>query len=143
LLGGAPAEEQPAFERKRQMDTNHETNRRDSYYRALRKLWTGSEQEIPCEHLHDPQPVVPSSLTGCADCLAMGDDWLHLRICLTCGYVGCCDKAKNQHMLKHHQKTGHPLIQSFEPGEDWIWCYVDQALLAPPDGEPLVRRSVP
>lgn len=102
-------------------------------YRSLRELWTGTTRLKECSHLGLIRPVTPSSAEVCADCVALGDTWPHLRICLICGYVGCCDMAKNQHMLKHHQATGHPLIQSFEPGEDWIWCYVDEALLIPPD----------
>jgi uncharacterized UBP type Zn finger protein len=61
----------------------------------------------------------------------LGDDWIHLRMCLVCGYVGCCDMAKNRHMMKHIEETGHPLIRSIETGEGWIWCYEDNALLSP------------
>lgn len=73
--------------------------------------------------------VTPSG-DGCKECLEMGDSWVHLRLCLTCGYVGCCDDSKNKHATKHATKharaTDHPIIQSFEPGEDWRWCYVDE-----------------
>lgn len=104
-------------------------------YADLRELWTGNREAKDCSHLHLIQDVEPSSTEGCAECLALGDTWPFLRMCLICGYVGCCDQAKNQHMLKHIQDTGHVLIRSFEPGEDWIWCYQDQALLAPPKNE--------
>ena len=60
----------------------------------------------------------------------MGDTWVHLRLCLTCGHVGCCDSSKNKHATKHFHATNHPIIQSFEPGEDWGWCYIDQLMLA-------------
>ena len=56
----------------------------------------------------------------------MGDSWVHLRLCLSCGHVGCCDSSKNKHATKHFHRTKHPIIQSFEPGEDWRWCYVDE-----------------
>jgi len=102
-------------------------------YRTLRKLWTGTTEERTCSHTELMQEVTPSNTEVCADCVALGDDWLHLRVCLICGYVGCCDLAKNHHMRNHYEKTGHPLIQSFQPMEDWIWCYEDKAVLAPPE----------
>lgn len=102
-------------------------------YRTLRKLWTGTVDEKPCSHVESIQDVTPSDTAVCADCVELGDDWLHLRVCLTCGYVGCCDLAKNHHMRDHFEETGHPLIQSFHPNEDWIWCYEDEAVLAPPE----------
>lgn len=58
-----------------------------------------------------------------------GDRWVHLRLCLECGHVGCCDSSPNRHATKHHHATDHPLIQSFEPGEDWIYCYVDDVAM--------------
>jgi uncharacterized UBP type Zn finger protein len=75
--------------------------------------------------IHD---VTPGS-TGCEECLKSGDQWVHLRICLTCGHVGCCESSKNKHALKHYQSSGHPLVQSFQPGEDWVWCYEDKVYL--------------
>jgi hypothetical protein len=59
----------------------------------------------------------------------MGDTWVHLRICMTCGHVGCCDQSKNKHAAKHSHAAGHPIIASFEPGEDWAYCYVDQVYI--------------
>ena len=59
----------------------------------------------------------------------MGDSWVHLRLCLICGHVGCCDKSKNKHATGHFHSTGHPIIESFEPGEDWRWCYIDAVML--------------
>jgi uncharacterized UBP type Zn finger protein len=81
-----------------------------------------------CSHLSLIQPVMPSA-EGCEDCLKLGDDWVHLRLCLICGYVGCCDNSKNKHASGHYDITGHPIIQSFEPGESWRWCYADQVML--------------
>ena len=62
----------------------------------------------------------------CEECVKMGDRWVHLRMCLICGNVGCCDSSKNKHATKHFNAVGHPLMRSIEPGETWVWCYVDQ-----------------
>ena len=69
----------------------------------------------------------PPRSEGCAECLRIGSGWLHLRRCLTCGEVGCCDGSPNRHARHHAAARGHPLVQSFEPDEDWVWCYVDDA----------------
>lgn len=82
----------------------------------------------PCSHLDQIHEVTPSA-EGCEDCLATGDRWVHLRLCLTCGHVGCCDNSKNKHATAHFHATGHPIIQSFEPNETWQWCYVDEVIL--------------
>lgn len=78
-----------------------------------------------CEHLADIREVSPA-VDGCEKCLEMGDEWVNLRLCLTCGHVGCCDNSKNTHATKHFHEVGHPVIVSFEPGEEWLWCYTDQ-----------------
>ncbi len=83
---------------------------------------------MECSHLDTIREVTPSA-DGCEDCLMTGDTWVHLRICLTCGHVGCCDSSKNRHARKHHEDTGHPIIRSHEPGEDWRWCYIDNTYL--------------
>jgi uncharacterized UBP type Zn finger protein len=77
-----------------------------------------------CEHA----PTVPHqpNSRGCEECMAMDDTWVHLRTCLHCGHVGCCDDSKNKHATRHFKSTGHPVIQSAEAGEDWRWCYVDE-----------------
>lgn len=67
---------------------------------------------------------------GCSECEALGHRWLHLRLCLTCGTVGCCDSSFNRHASKHARETGHPLIRTLEPGEDWTWCFVDDRMVA-------------
>ncbi len=77
-----------------------------------------------CEHMKGLQDVTPSG-NGCVECLEMGDKWVHLRLCETCGHVGCCDESKNKHATKHFHTTGHPVIKSYEPGEDWGYCYED------------------
>jgi uncharacterized UBP type Zn finger protein len=81
-----------------------------------------------CTHLDQIHEVMPSA-PGCEECLKMGDGWVHLRICLTCGHVGCCDSSKNKHATKHFHATQHPIVQSFERGEDWAWCYIDHTFV--------------
>ena len=79
-----------------------------------------------CTHLDQIEVFeLPASVDGCEDCLRTGDKWLHLRICLTCGHVGCCDSSPNRHATAHARASSHPLIRSLEPAEDWNWCYVD------------------
>jgi uncharacterized UBP type Zn finger protein len=80
-----------------------------------------------CTHL-DQIAVreLPPSVEGCEDCLRTGDLWLHLRICLTCGQVACCDDSPNRHATVHAHATSHPIIRSLEPGEDWCWCYLEE-----------------
>jgi len=73
----------------------------------------------------DPD-VRPRTPDGCEECLKSGSWWVHLRLCETCGHVGCCDSSPNKHATKHFHASGHPIVQSFEPGEDWRWCYVDE-----------------
>ena len=81
-----------------------------------------------CSHLDQIHRVVPRA-RGCEECLKMGETWVHLRLCMTCGHVGCCDTSKNKHATKHFHEGGHPIIQSLEPGEEWGWCYVDEVTL--------------
>lgn len=81
-----------------------------------------------CSHVSQIRDVEPRS-EGCEECLAIGDTWVHLRLCLSCGHVGCCDSSKNKHASKHFRTTRHPIVRSAEPGEDWMWCYVDEALV--------------
>lgn len=86
---------------------------------------------VPCTHLDQIQDVSPRTPDGCEECLQMGDTWVHLRLCLICGHVGCCDNSKNRHATRHFHTTDHPIIQSLERGEDWMWCYVDEVAMAP------------
>ena len=79
-----------------------------------------------CSHLDQIHSVTPSSTQGCSDCLAIGARWMHLRLCLSCGHVGCCDSSPNRHASRHAAEQGHPIVLSFEPGEDWCWCFVDE-----------------
>ena len=80
-----------------------------------------------CTHVAAIRDVTPSSTEGCTDCLAAGGRWVHLRECLTCGHVGCCDSSPAKHASAHFARTDHPVMRSFEPGEDWRWCFVDEA----------------
>jgi uncharacterized UBP type Zn finger protein len=82
-----------------------------------------------CTHIDRIEEVTPSSTKGCAECMAKGDRWTHLRLCLTCGQVGCCDSSPNKHASKHAAADDHPIAASFEPGETWAWCYVDDVAL--------------
>ena len=86
---------------------------------------------MQCSHLDLIQPVTPNTPEGCEECLRTGSWWVHLRLCLTCGHVGCCDSSPNKHATKHFRSSQHPLIRSLEPGEDWAYCYLDNLLLEP------------
>lgn len=77
-----------------------------------------------CSHIKEIHDVTPKT-TGCEECLKTGDAWMHLRICMECGHIGCCDDSKNKHATKHFHETGHPIIFSFEHGETWGYCYED------------------
>jgi uncharacterized UBP type Zn finger protein len=92
-----------------------------------------------CKHLEQVRDVDPRTANGCEECLAIGSDWVHLRMCLTCGHVGCCDNSPNRHATAHFHQTRHPIVRSFEPGEDWGWCYVEATVLEP---APRGHRSV-
>ncbi len=82
-----------------------------------------------CIHLRDAKDILPNTPEGCEECLKMGDTWFHLRLCLTCGHVGCCDQSKNKHATKHYKQTKHPVIKSFQPGENWKYCYIDDLMM--------------
>ena len=83
-----------------------------------------------CTHLdHIHITELPESVAGCEDCLASGGKWLHLRICLECGHIGCCDDSPNRHASAHAASAEHPIIRSLEPGEDWSWCFPDEVLM--------------
>ena len=88
-----------------------------------------------CTHL-DPTAAPAPSSTGCEDCLRTGDRWVHLRLCMSCGHVGCCDSSPNRHATAHYHTTDHPIVRSYEPGEDWWWCYADSVVLDVPNAPP-------
>lgn len=105
-------------------------------HQRLADLYTVSERGeamTSCTHLDQVRITeLPAAVEGCEDCLVTGDPWLHLRICLECGKVGCCDDSPNRHASAHARSSGHLLIRSLEPGEDWSWCFADEvALLIP------------
>jgi uncharacterized UBP type Zn finger protein len=86
-----------------------------------------------CSHLNQVRITeLPAAVDGCEDCLKTGDPWLHLRICLECGHVGCCDDSPNRHARVHAASSRHPIIRSLEPGETWSWCFLDDLALSIP-----------
>jgi uncharacterized UBP type Zn finger protein len=89
-----------------------------------------------CAHVDDISRQPPPSGDGCVECLLMGSRWVHLRRCIECGHVGCCDQSPNKHATAHFHETAHPLIQSYEPGEDWFWCYADDLFFEISGGGP-------
>jgi uncharacterized UBP type Zn finger protein len=83
-----------------------------------------------CTHIDSVEYLdPPGEIAGCEECLKLGMSWVHLRMCHECGHVGCCDNSEGKHATAHFKETGHPLIRSAEPGEDWSWCYIDEAML--------------
>ena len=90
---------------------------------------------VDCSHLDSIQVLEPAGpVEGCEDCLAMGGQWVHLRMCQTCGHIGCCDSSPNRHASRHAHASDHPILRSIEPGENWSWCVVDETafVVAPP-----------
>jgi uncharacterized UBP type Zn finger protein len=80
-----------------------------------------------CTHLDQIEVVeLPENIVGCEECLKTGDRWLHLRMCMSCGKIGCCDSSPNRHASRHAREVSHPIARSAEPGEDWSWCFVDE-----------------
>lgn len=90
---------------------------------------------MACAHLSDLLPMEPSTTSGCEDCLRIDGRWVHLRMCMQCGHVGCCDSSPNRHATAHFRDSDHGVIQSFEPGERWAFCYADNDMIETvPDG---------
>ena len=87
--------------------------------------FTGDSGMPTCTHMSQVKNVQPRTPEGCEECLKTGSWWVHLRLCKSCGHVGCCDSSPNKHATAHFHESKHPIVQSFEPGEDWMWCYVD------------------
>ena len=93
-----------------------------------------------CTHfdqIHDVQPRTPQ---GCEECLKLGWEWVHLRLCLVCGHVGCCDQSRGKHATKHFHHTQHAMMKSYQPDEDWGWCYVDELMFEPAPTLPIRPR---
>ena len=84
---------------------------------------------MSCAHLDQVRDIAPRT-EGCEECLATGGRWVHLRMCRTCGHVGCCDSSPGRHATGHFRESGHPIMRSIEPGESWSWCYADEAVVA-------------
>lgn len=101
-------------------------------------------QMAECTHLDSLEVTeLPESIAGCEECLETGSQWCHLRICLTCGHVGCCDSSPGKHASAHARSTEHPLMRSVEPGEDWCWCFEDELAMRIPQivGTPSIPPS--
>src|SRR5262249_53292910 len=96
--------------------------------RRCRGRCEGVMAELRCSHVDGVRRVTPSA-RGCEECLETGSPWVHLRLCRTCGHVGCCDDSPNRHATKHFHTTQHPIIEGYDPPEGWGWCYVDETFL--------------
>lgn len=98
---------------------------------AIRRVKAGElKRPTSCGHMDLIQDIEPNTF-GCEDCLKMNASWVHLRVCLTCGYVGCCNSSKNKHASRHATETGHWVVMSMESGEEWMWCYKDEDFIIP------------
>ncbi len=86
-----------------------------------------------CAHLGEVRKVAARIPDGCEECLKTGSRWVHLRLCQECGPVGCCDQSPGKHATKHYHQSQHPIIRSFQPGEDWSWCYIEELFFEPAD----------
>ena len=95
---------------------------------------------MSCHHLEGVAPT-PARTQGCEECLKQGTRWVHLRLCLTCGHVRCCDSSPGRHARRNFHQSHHPVMASYEPGEDWAWCYVDEVELRVPEQFEAVLRS--
>jgi hypothetical protein len=84
-----------------------------------------------CSHVDQVRDVAPNTPNGCQECLELGMRWVHLRLCQECGHVGCCDQSQGKHATKHFHSSKHAIMKSFQPGEDWSWCYVDELFMEP------------
>ena len=87
---------------------------------------------MTCQHMDTIRDVTPSA-RGCEECLRIGSEWVHLRLCRACGHVGCCDQSPHRHATAHHQASSHPIIEGYDPPEGWGWCYVDDEEVDLPD----------
>lgn len=90
-----------------------------------------SQPAESCSHLDQVRDVSPNTPKGCEECLELGMQWVHLRLCQECGHVGCCDQSQGKHATKHFHQTKHAIMKSFQPGEDWSWCYIDELFMEP------------
>jgi uncharacterized UBP type Zn finger protein len=98
---------------------------------AIRRVRAGElKRPTNCVHVDMIQEVEPNAMV-CEDCVKTGSTWIHLRVCLTCGYVGCCNSSPNKHASRHSKEVGHPVVMSMEGGEEWMWCYEDEDFIIP------------
>lgn len=96
-----------------------------------------------CTHLAAIDLDTVPAATGCVVCLREGAAWVHLRVCQSCGHVGCCDSSPGRHATAHHHETGHPVVRSFEPGQEWFWCYPEEVAFLVPDAPPAPSHTDP
>ena len=108
------------------LDRNVARQSRPTELRVVRGRTMQAMTNLECSHLDTIVPNVEPSSEGCEDCLRIGGRWMHLRRCALCGHVGCCDSSPMRHASAHFHAMGHPIVQSYEPGEDWLWCYADE-----------------
>jgi uncharacterized UBP type Zn finger protein len=92
-----------------------------------------------CQHIAGSNIDMKPKTLGCGECMKTGDTWVHLRVCLSCGEVSCCDSSKNRHATQHYHNTSHPVMRSMEPGERWMWCYFDEMMVDLDNGDALQR----
>jgi uncharacterized UBP type Zn finger protein len=97
----------------------------------LRRVPAELAMAATCAHLDQVHHVHPRTPEGCEECLKTNGQWLHLRLCLSCGYVGCCDQSPGRHATKHFHQSRHAIMKSYQPDEDWGWCYVDELMIEP------------
>ena len=91
---------------------------------------------MSCSHLETIEITkLPDEVEGCEDCLRTGGRWVHLRMCQACGHIGCCDSSPNRHASAHFEESGHPIVRSAQPDEEWSWCYVDEEAFVIRDAE--------
>jgi len=128
LTARASAQAFAAAARLLRSDDDAEPSRERREEAPVRTISLTEEQREACEHARSVQNEITSAARGCEDCLKTGDTWVHLRMCMTCGGVRCCDSSKNTHATKHHHATNHPVIRSYERGESWGWCYPDELM---------------
>ena len=101
-----------------------------AFYKVEPPLSSYNMKQTDTHLQHVNQNIHAKTPNGCEECLQTGSEWVHLRLCLSCGHVGCCDSSPNTHATKHFKTTEHPIVKSFEPGENWEWCYVDKTYVA-------------
>ena len=110
------------------MTARRGVSRTETFHSGTSRPGKENGMATKCAH-RDQRRLVTPNTSGCEGCLAAGQSWVELRMCLVCGHVGCCDSSKGRHATRHFEQTGHPIMKSIEPGADWSWCYVDKGYI--------------